>query len=215
MAITTNQSAGQDHYLPCATCRVRTYHKVAVSVDYENANLLGTSSHSYQIVQCQGCREFSFRKSVKNKPSKGGFFITVFDLEELYPSRLAGRSQLEDAFMLPQNVLRIYRETHAAICSKQPILGGIGIRALIETLCKEKSAAGPNLFERIDSLVTMGVLTRDGAAILHKLRILGNKAAHEVKPHEETTLGVAMDVVEHLLKTVYILPKLSEQLPDK
>jgi hypothetical protein len=42
---------------------------------------------------------------------------------------------------------------------------------------------------------------------LHKIRTLGNAAAHEVKPHTEKQLRLAMDVIEHLLTDVYILPK--------
>lgn len=38
----------------------------------------------------------------------------------------------------------------------------------------------------------------------------GNKAAHEVKSHTPRQLSLAMSIVEHMLKEVYILPKLAE-----
>ncbi|WP_305800612.1 hypothetical protein, partial [Thiolapillus sp.] len=41
-----------------------------------------------------------------------------------------------------------------------------------------------------------------------ELRTLGNEAAHEVKPHNNATLTLALDVIDHLLKGVYILPLL-------
>jgi hypothetical protein len=135
--------------------------------------------------------------------------------EELYPSRVAGRHKLRQSDCLPTAVSRIYDETHAALCSRQPILAGVGVRALVEAVCKEESAAGSNLENKIDNLVTKGVLTKNGAEILHGLRILGNVAAHEVKPHSERTLSLAMDVVEHLLTDVYILPAATEKLPKR
>jgi hypothetical protein len=61
-------------------------------------------------------------------------------------------------------------------------------------------------------LVTKGVLTANGAATLHKVRTLGNKSAHEVEPHTSEQLGVAMDVCEHLLQDVYIIPHLAKKL---
>jgi hypothetical protein len=134
---------------------------------------------------------------------------------ELYPSRVAGRHKLRQAYFLPPVVARIYDETHAALCNKQPILAGIGIRALVETVCKEKNASGANLEARIDNLVALGVLTQAGAETLHSMRILGNVAAHEVKPHSEETLNLAMDVVEHLLNDVYILPAATNILPKR
>ncbi|MRR37470.1 DUF4145 domain-containing protein, partial [bacterium] len=55
-------------------------------------------------------------------------------------------------------------------------------------------------------LKAKGLLTGDGAQILHRLRVLGNDAAHEVKPHTAEQLALAMDVVEHLLQGAYIFP---------
>jgi len=63
------------------------------------------------------------------------------------------------------------------------------------------------LVQRIDGLVSQGVLSLEGSKILHKIRTLGNDAAHEVKPHNENQLGVALDVCEHLLQDVYVLPQ--------
>ncbi len=37
--------------------------------------------------------------------------------------------------------------------------------------------------EKVENLVALGVLTRSGAEILQKLRLLGNESAHEVKSH--------------------------------
>ena len=70
---------------------------------------------------------------------------------------------------------------------------------------------GRNLQERIDALVHAGLLGADEAKILHKIRFLGNKAAHEMSAPSEVELSAAMDIAE-LLATVYVLPKTSRQL---
>jgi hypothetical protein len=218
--IELNKSQGREHLVPCQKCNGETYHKVLISADLGG----GDSSwgyyyeERYQVIQCQGCRKLSFRKSQTNSEDsvedEEGETLYVLH-EELYPSRVTGRHKLSDAYLLPFPIVKIYEETYYAICNKQPILAGIGIRALIEAVCKEKAAQGKNLEDKIDSLVTIGVLTKDGADILHSLRILGNLAAHEIKPHSEQTLSIAMDVVEHLLIGVYILPKVAANLPKR
>jgi hypothetical protein len=109
----------------------------------------------------------------------------------------------------------VYSETRTALANDQPVLAGIGIRAIVETVCKDQSAAGNNLMEKIDDLARKGVVTPDGAKILHSLRFMGNDAAHEVKAHAEADLMTALDVVEYLLKGVYILPRLAAKLPKK
>lgn len=64
--------------------------------------------------------------------------------------------------------------------------------------------------KKINDLALKHILTPSGANILHKVRSMGNKAAHEVMPHTSSQLSLAMGVVEHMLKDVYILPKLVE-----
>ena len=134
------------------------------------------------------------------------------DHPDLFPPRLKGRKKIKHELELPSLVRGIYEEAHQALCSGQRVLTGIGIRALVEAVCGEKKAPGKNLAERIDGLVDVGVLSKDGAEILHGTRLLGNEAAHKVKPPAEDQLNAAMDVAEHLLTTVYILPAVASPL---
>jgi len=219
--IKENQTQNHEHRLPCEKCHVKTRHKVLQSVDLsgEEEDWGYHYWESYQVVQCQGCDSLSFRQSLANSEDTiddeetGESFPQT--TENLYPSRVAGRHKLRRLYALPPNVSRIYSETHAALCNSQPVLTGVGVRALVETVCNEKAATGGDLKERINNLVTKGVLTTTDADILHKMRVLGNKAAHEVEPHSEETLKVAMDVIEHLLDAVYILPAVTARLPTK
>lgn len=219
-SVELNKSQNEIERLACENCLTETRHTVLVSVDVSGQALDWDYyfNEKFQIVQCLGCETISFCKRHSN--SEEVFWDEeeskeiVLDRVEVYPSRVAGRRKLWRVQFLPPDVLRIYEETHTALCNKQPVLAGIGIRALVETVCKEKAAAGGNLEKKIDSLVDMKVLTEAGARTLHNLRILGNLAAHEVKPQSEEKLGIAMDVIEHLLNDVYILPKMAEKLPN-
>lgn len=214
---TYNATKGEQPRLPCETCVASTFHLVLASVDDKVGFLTQVGSAYYQIVQCQGCRMTTFRKLTKTPdfsrpPSDSRRAKRIKPVEELYPPRNIGRRALKESKQLPEAVGRIYAETFKALIGNQPVLTGIGIRALIETVCKERSAAGRNLQEKIDNLVSLGLLTRDNADFLHGLRILGNEAAHEVIPHSEEKLGIAMEVIEHLLRTVYLLPAKATKL---
>jgi hypothetical protein len=206
-----NTSIGQEHSLPCSNCTGKTAHKVLASVDVEDHDDHASWYDSYQVVQCGGCKTISFRKASSNSMDMVQVGEDEWEhpvYESVYPSRIAGRKGLGvDVTYLSATIRRIYEETQAALTSDSPVLTGIGLRALLETVCKEKEAVGHDLFNKIDHLVTVNVLTPTGAAILHKIRTLGNAAAHEVKPHSDKQLGLAMDIVEHLLRDVYILPK--------
>lgn len=133
----------------------------------------------------------------------------------LYPNRVVGRRELPDARILPFPLVGLYQEILSALGGNSLILTGIGIRMLIEAVCKDRKAKGSNLISKIDNLVEQHVLTQDGAQILHRLRFMGNKAAHEAKAYKAEELYAALDVAEHLLSTVYIIPKKIDHLPER
>ncbi|EGR4210816.1 DUF4145 domain-containing protein [Vibrio cholerae] len=211
----TNVSRGDKHKLPCIKCSGRTEHVVMVSVDQDGEEDQGGWTYQwndkFQIVQCCGCKVISYRSEHINSEDYAQVSEDDMDsqvYENLYPSRVEGRKSLEEfSHYFSSKLLRIYKETLLALNNESAVLAGIGLRALVETICKDNNAQGSNLYKQIDALVEQSVLTPSGAKILHKIRTLGNEAAHEVKPHNSKQLGLAMDVVEHVLREVYILPK--------
>lgn len=212
--ITKNSKVDQKVDVTCRECKRATKHLVFSDVRLKGSEDMGPHDYfmwydEYQIVQCQGCETISFRKTHEN--SEDYHQTGPEDVEhtlyvDLYPNPEEGRDTLEDDHLLPSNLQRIYSETIKSINAGQTVLTGIGIRAIVETVCKDKNSNGKDLYAKINDLVTQGVLTKDGADILHKLRTLGNEAAHEVKPHDNVQLGLALDVIDHLLQGVYILP---------
>jgi hypothetical protein len=207
-----NKSAGKIEDIACASCERVTKHEVLASVDVRGSDGPNEYSVDYgthdQIIQCRGCETISFRSTSWNSEDVewGPEGLEQNYVTHLYPSRSAGRTAIDHFYLLPLDVQRIYSETIKAMNNEQPVLAGVGIRAIVEGICRDKKAEGKDLFFKINSLVALGVLTTDGAVILHKVRSLGNKAAHEVKPHSTEQLALALDVCEHLFSGVYILP---------
>jgi len=140
--------------------------------------------------------------------------MILIPTKKYFPSRIAGRSEMNGVYHLPQGVYAIYAEAHAALCAELTIMTGFGIRAIVEAVCKEQSASGRNLQEKIDSLLALGLITESGKSILHNLRFMGNAAAHEMKAHRPEELNAAFDVIEYLLQGVYVLPKTAATLPS-
>lgn len=214
-----NYTKGRKISVSCGVCKRATNHLVLASADIRGSDDWehGQSVDwgvDHQVVQCLGCDTISFRKSSHSSEDYIQVSHDEWELDELielFPNRNDGRIALKDVELLPTDVERIYLETLKAINGTQPVLAGIGVRALIETISKERKANGKDLLGKINDLVTQGMLTKDGADILHKLRVLGNDAAHEVKPHSADQLSLALDVVEHLLQGVYILPHHAKQ----
>jgi len=215
-----NYALGAEIEVQCQRCVGSTAHRVVA-----DAKVSGSDHHmdwqtEYQTLQCMGCKMISFRSAASNSEDVNQWYDDNGEVqaehtinEKLYPSRIAGYVGLKDeVWLLPDKLRRIYQETTHALTSDQPILTGIGVRAILETLCRDKAAKGSSLFSQIDDLVKQGVLTQVRADVLHQIRTLGNLAAHEVEPHAPAQLGLAMTVLNHLLEEVYILPEKAKRL---
>lgn len=192
-------------------CNTETQHSIlAEAIDEESFDHIDYFRR-YQVIQCDGCQTISFRKSSYCSEDYIRVGEDEYELEdrvELFPARVANSRGLgDDVAHLPEPIDRLYEETRTALLNMSPVLTGIGLRALVESVCKEKKVPGENLKEKIDELAKIGVLNSSQQHILHLIRTLGNKAAHEVKPHSEGQLALAMNVVEHLLDGVYIMPQ--------
>src|SRR2546428_9738531 len=134
-----------------------------------------------QVLECRGCQAISLRNNWQStedlEPGHDDPTREVLvDHETLYPSRIVGAAPMSDSHLLPPNVRRIYEETHSALSASLPVLAGIGVRAIVETLCADRKATGSTLQQQIDNLAAQGVVTPDGARILHSLRLMGNIA---------------------------------------
>ena len=202
---------------PCGVCKRNTKHKILADIELAGREetddtLLYGWDNEYQIIQCQGCETVMFRQThtnledMEHYTGQNGWEAEYIKFENYYPNPEKNRIGLSDEHLLPEKLQRIYTETLNVLNGNNPVLTGIGLRAIIETVCKDQAATGKTLYAQINSLVEQSVLTKEGAEILHKLRVLGNDAAHEVKPHSNVQMGLAFDVVEHLLQGVYILP---------
>jgi hypothetical protein len=221
LSVAVKPPEGHTVWVACGRCGKVTCHTALTLVATSDGSPGGEIQvwDDYLSIQCGGCRTVSFcvqsssSEGIEYDPEAGKERLAVTN--RVYPNRIAGRSELEHSQLLPYATYRVYQETRIAICNGQPVLAGIGIRAIIETVCKEQSAAGRDLKAKIDDLANKGVVTKDGAMILHSLRFMGNDAAHEVKAHTEEELITALDIAEYTLKGVYILPKIAEKLPKK
>ena len=198
--------------LYCKECCGLTLHSVVSSFDERGSEDCGGGNSvdwnsKNQTIQCLGCQTVSFR------------IVSTFseDMEydhdgpyhpetiKYYPSRVEGVKTLE-SHLLPYTTQQIYKETVLSLENEQFILAGIGIRAIVETICKDLEAEGRDLYNKINALKDRSIVTQEGADTLHKLRVLGNSAAHEVKAHNSQQLELALQIIEHMLEGTYIIP---------
>jgi hypothetical protein len=219
MSIEKGKMDGEKTRCECPECQRSTKHTILASVAHSGF-VDGPDIHfrdEYAIVQCDGCETICFQKESSNSDDldhDGQPEISTKRYPEPSPEPHEGAAYITDeVYSMPGIVQSIYSETLAAIRHGLPILAGIGIRAIVEATCHDQKASGHTLEKKIDDLVTRSFLTQTGADILHGLRLIGNNAAHEIKPPNQAQVAAAMKVIDHLLIGAYVIPKEAKVLP--
>ena len=171
--------------------------------------------HSYMIIQCCGCNNTSFLETEQ-------FFadneeMGPFAMNRQYPNQKNhSNDQIflsdDDAYYLPNFIYNLYDEIKVAFKSESCVLAGLGLRTLVEAICIHQNIPGNNLHTRIQNLSEAGYISKQALPILDKLRLIGNASAHKIKSLPIDKLEYALNILNHVLTAIYILPKISKKI---
>jgi len=227
----------------CKLCDRRTNHDIlhchhvkGQETDDEGVPFLWWDEKSY-IVQCAGCDEVGFIKvygdsEMYSYGNDGEMYydtsVKVFPAEpEREPPR--GRELETKHFSkVPELLLSLYSQIVNAFNDKAYILVGIGLRTMVEAICKDleiedgyvldedgnkkvdkqgNEIRSRKLAGKINGLVEKSVILPKQAEIIDQLRDLGNEVVHEIKVPKRSTLSKGIAIIEFLLEHTYDLDK--------
>lgn len=202
------------------TCPGKTQHKILQSIkqDWEERGGYGIDGFvRYQIIHCEGCETISFRQEsyFSEEDYDGGALP-----ETLYPERIKHESiATVERCDVPDSIKGIYKETIDAFCADFYILCAIGIRSVLEAICDEQEqmlgCEGYDLYKKIANLTKHNVITKSNSDILHQLRFLGNEAVHERLKPEKIELESALEIINHMIESLYVMPKKIKQIKTR
>ena len=204
---------GEKIRIHCGECKRDTNH--AVLAMREVKSLSGDDypwGIKHHFCQCAGCDSYCYAIAEWRDYDWNPDTNELFCRWKTYPRAKGEYLPIDDIYELPNKVRTIYQEILGALNAQLPVLTAIGLRALIEAICKEQGIPRGNLEKRIDGLATQKVLSQSQVKILHSLRFLGNGAAHEIELAKRTELVAALEIAEAMLRTIYVLPGLSNKI---
>lgn len=229
-----NFSTGKTIKCYCNKCEKKINHTVIKSVKgiyKENSLDYGVDGSSdYQILKCNGCNDHSFR--VDEYFSEYVDYDSDGSWEILYPLTTEFERKQLDFDDLPYNLDLIYKESIKSFNSKNYILCAVGIRAILEGICKDQKISNGtvektksdgtqhqvksnNLDGKINGLHQKGIITIKHSGALHELRFLGNNAIHELESPKKKDLITAFDIIEHILIDIYEIPNKANRLKER
>jgi hypothetical protein len=196
----------------CPKCQTETNHKCIYGKKIKSHPHDDFQwEENYETIECLGCENVQFR--IRN--SDEGMIHIVFDGQDesaeyydeskYYPKNIANHQLLRDRYELPEKLRVIYIESIESLRNNCYILAGVGLRAIIEAICIDKEIAGRNLEKKINNLVKNKLITEKDGNRLHSIRFLGNDSVHEMDVPSKEKLRIALDIVEHLIKNLYLV----------
>ena len=196
----------------CRSCRNLTRHKTLYSqkigknYTYDDDDEI-CWSEEYKTIQCEGCETLAFAKVYSDQTMieyLGGEEFRYYDNIDFYPQFLENGNELKHIEYIPKEIATIYRETIQALKTKSYILAAVGFRSIIEATCNNLKIKDEKLKQKINSLGNNGHISIKEANRLHSIRFLGNDAVHEIEKPSYKMLLVVLEIVNHLLSTLYI-----------
>jgi len=201
-------SKGDITSVDCRKCNSNTRHEIVAAASQKVNEWFADERETWAVIRCLGCLTYAFlfRHDDFDQVEEDfdGELIHAVKLQ-VYPSVIKNHRPLHPIHHVPQLIRTIYQQTLTALSQHANVLASIGLRATIEAVCNHLEISGTNLQRRIDFLFKAGYVSNGDKKRLHAIRFLGNDAAHEIKQPKTHEIRIALEIVEHLLNTVFIL----------
>ena len=197
----------------CRRCLGKTNHSILCSRTEEaDPEEFEIWRRTHYLAQCAGCETYCYAtatETAENLDPNSGEMVPEWTV---YPTSEGEKEPLEKYYLFPTRVKGIYLEVIKSINGDLLLLSAIGLRALLEAICKDQEVKGRNLVKLIDGLADEGVLSKKQSGILHGLRFMGNAAAHEIERPDREEVLAALGIAEAMLNVIYVLPHLSKEV---
>lgn len=165
-------------------------------------------------IQCQGCDTISYLTYSMSPGFQETEFKSEFPEQDHSPFGDYEYLSDDECYALPTFIYNLYKEVIVALENDAPILAGIGMRTLVEAVCLHQEISGKDLNTKINNLQVKGFISVKDLPLIHKLRMVGNVSAHQVKKFTDSQLDYALKAVNHLLKCVYYMPKVNDKIKE-
>jgi len=204
----------------CNSCKQGTNHELKFIhindwpemsnpyTDYQNIEFWEIVN--YYIWICLGCEASQMEIATMDKSDANEEWTSQF-----YPKHRIDNLTPKRFNKLSKDLKNIYDEVVECYNNDLKILCTVGLRALLEGIGVEQGAwtkeDRDSLKKKIEKLKE--ILPDNIVDSLHSFRLMGNDAAHQLKPPSRHNIRLAIEVMEDLLNFLYDLEYKAGRLP--
>lgn len=184
----------------CNACKRWTKHALLFTHTFEQAVNDIFFYKDIHVWYCRGCEDVFYQTTFSSSDGidENGNLI-------LYPVYYPPRGFIKTPkifITLPFNLDLLYNEIVKSFNQNGFILSSMGLRALLEGICKDKNISGKSLEKLIDN---MDFISASIKSNLHGIRFMGNDSAHELDSFSREEVLIALEIMEDLMNYTYEL----------
>lgn len=210
----------------CNGCRRKTDHFVrgtySESRDYGDDERDLPGDGRYEILECCGCHDMVFRRTIwleeDDYVSEGSGRLIRHPYIAYFPP-VAVRHKPDWFGLLGSKMQTVLRETYIALNADLRALAAMGARSVLDLAMQDKVGDCGTFKDKLNEMLRQHLINSDEKDLLEAALDAGSAAAHRGHEPSAEELSSVMDIVEHILQAIYVLPeaaaKLREQTPQR
>lgn len=198
----------------CNRCMRSTKHELLAQARDEGVRVENEHWHPFwtqisEMLACCGCGEVIFRRYYWEDYWFPHDMIEAKILQELSPTYyppIIGRREPPWLHQLGKDIPPLMKEVYLALHTGSNRLAAMGTRTVLDLVMNEQIGDVGVFSKKLDTLLGEGLVTKSERDILEAALDVGSAASHRGHAPKPEELSAIMDIIEHLLQKIYILP---------
>jgi hypothetical protein len=150
----------------------------------------------------------------RDKPQDAAFWSNNLLRSPLMSASTAEREKPVWFDNLSQDIQILLNEVYLAFAFDMRALPSMGLRTVIDMVCNDLVDDIGSFKEKLDAMEGKGFINGNEKAILAIIVDVGSATAHRGHNPTKEDLNTSLDIIEHLLKGIYVLRPASERLKE-
>jgi hypothetical protein len=162
---------------------------------------------SHQVIECGGCETTSYRTTRSNEQDTDADDNPIEAVEQFPPATFRLMPDWMVDFSDKPDIKRLFGEVYIALQNDTLALSAMGVRAIIEHITIDQVGDHGSFTANLEKLKEAGKISTHHETVLGAALELGHATIHRGYAPTPGQLKVALDVTEHLIHGLYVLPE--------
>lgn len=198
----------------CLHCKTEIKHEFLVSLETKKDTTYETLYSEFDLLRCINCDSLTYRTMhytdddiVQIPDGRGGYELDVQGFTNYFPPRNKMKDKELDLTnkiidLLPEPIQATFNEVVVALNNNLEILSGLGLRTLLEQICKH-FIQEDDLGRILKKFEEEGYISTKQRYLLDDIRYIGNDSAHRAQSNSIQKHKLSLSILINLIQLLF------------